>query len=95
MSMTRRSCARPAEPCAQTSRGSGLRIRTVRDCIQNGYRIHGECRPCGRFEWLDLDALVREGYGDRSIIGAEFRCRRCRRPAQTRLHAPAPRRGPC
>jgi hypothetical protein len=67
-----------------------LIIETVRQHLDHGFRIGVTCR-CGRSEWLDLERLVREGFGDVSAsqLDQRLRCRACGRKGLTvRRHGP-------
>jgi uncharacterized Zn finger protein len=66
-----------------------LNPRTIKEHVEDGYRIAYHCKRCGS-GWVDLDRLIREGYGDRLVVGAKFRCQKCGKIAETRLHPPAP-----
>jgi len=50
---------------------------TFQDCIDQGYAIRAFCHPCQRSAVIDLQELVRAGFGGRSYIGRKWRCTRC------------------
>lgn len=66
-----------------------LKISTLRDAHEDGYRIAYDCKQCGS-GWIDLERLIREGYGEKPVVGSKFRCSQCGKVAETRLHPPAP-----
>lgn len=68
-----------------------LRISTIADAAEEGYWLDVECKKCKRSERIEPKELVQAGYGSKSIT-SEFRCTRCGKRAESRLHAPAPRR---
>lgn len=67
-----------------------LKIRTIRDAAEEGYRFNGNCK-CGWSGWIEPAELVQQGHGDK-LVSADFRCLRCGQVADVRLHPPAPKR---
>jgi len=53
-------------------------VTTFQDCIEQGYTIRAFCYPCQRSAMIDLQKLVRAGFGDRTYIGRTWRCTKCR-----------------
>lgn len=68
-----------------------LTIRTIRDAAEEGYWLSVECAKCKRSDRIEPRDLIAQGHGDKKI-SADFRCSRCGKVAEARLHAPAPRR---
>jgi hypothetical protein len=67
-----------------------LKISTIRDAAEEGYRFAGNCK-CGWSGWIEPADLVAQGHGHKKI-SSDFRCLRCRKIADVRLHPPARRR---
>src|SRR6185437_8680955 len=66
-------------------------IDTVRQHLENGFRVHASCR-CGREDWLDLARLVELGYGDvrAAQLGKGLGCRACgKKGLALQCHGPA------
>ena len=53
-------------------------LDTLRAALEHGYVINAYCRACDRHAFLDLNALIAAGRGQRKIVGLSVRCQKCR-----------------
>ena len=49
------------------------------------------CPGCDRWGDADLARLIENGYGDRAVVDARFRCRDCGGVVEKQIRPPAPR----
>ena len=48
------------------------------------------CIACNRWETANLERLISQGFGDRTVVKTRFRCRDCGEPAEKQLRPPVP-----
>ncbi len=62
---------------------------TFRDVLDNHLRLVRVCHPCHLWVRIDVGLLVRLGRGEQEIGSYRSKCRRCGRPNQLAVLAPA------
>jgi len=67
-----------------------LRYTTARAMLAGGYTLAAYCRRCDRWADVDLNRMVREGRGDKCLVGPTLRCRVCGHVGEGQLRPPAP-----
>ncbi|MEM9316988.1 MAG: hypothetical protein AAGA95_20455 [Pseudomonadota bacterium] len=48
------------------------------------------CITCNRWETVDLERLIAQGFGDRAVVKTRFCCRNCGESAEKQLRPPVP-----
>ena len=51
------------------------------------------CLSCDRWGMADLDWLIRNGKGDRTVTEARYRCRDCGEVVEKQVRPPVPENG--
>jgi len=54
-----------------------IRIKTLRDLLENDFILEAHCIFCLRFIPVDLEVMIAKGKGDRSYIGKKPKCQEC------------------
>lgn len=67
-----------------------VRLDTFRALLEHEHELACWCPGCRRWATTDLAMLVREGLGDRSIMGCKARCRKCGMEGQWQVRPPVP-----
>ena len=70
-----------------------MRLDTFAKFLERGYCLSCWCPGCLRWASCDLAMLCRNGMGDRPIMGARARCRKCGSEGTWQLRAPMPEFG--
>jgi hypothetical protein len=67
-----------------------IRLDTARQLLRYQHRIEVWCPECNAWREVDLEAMVRAGRGDESLIGRTWRCVDCGAQGQAQLRPPVP-----
>lgn len=67
-----------------------ISMATLSELYRQKHTLALYCVACNRWETADLDALIREGHGARSLVKTRFRCRQCGEVAEKQLRPPVP-----
>ena len=68
-----------------------IRLDTFAKLLEQGYGLSCWCPGCRRWASCDLAMLCRNGMGDRPIMGARARCRKCGSEGNWQVLAPVPK----
>ena len=80
-----------SEPLAHHSWAmQSIRLDTFRALLEHEYQVGCWCPGCRRWATTDLEMLVRNGLGDRSITACKARCRKCGMEGQWQVRPPTP-----
>lgn len=66
-------------------------MATLRELHARHHTLGLYCMACERWDNADLDSMIRRGLGERTVVGARFRCRDCGSVAEKQVRPPAPR----
>lgn len=67
-----------------------IRLDTFRALLDHGHGLDCWCPGCRRWAACDLAMLVRNGLGDRPIMAARPRCRKCGSHGAWQVRPPVP-----
>ena len=69
------------------------RLASFRDLHQHDHTLGLYCMACERWSTANLEALIQAGDGERSVVGARFRCKDCGAFAEKQVRPPVPQFG--
>ena len=70
-----------------------IRMGTIEELQSQDYRLGLYCLSCERWGEANLDWLIQNGKGKKSVIKARFRCRDCGEIVEKQVRPPVPSLG--
>lgn len=69
---------------------TGITLDSLAHLLEANHGLVAYCPTCRRWADLDLARLVREGHGERRLVGFKPRCRACGELGKIQVRPPQP-----